>query len=75
MCGCFVKFEDLDDKHDEYMSKQGRQTEYIFPKISEDTIVFRKGEKSTKVNVQITEVRFKCKGEELLGRILRVEQL
>lgn len=57
------------------MSKQGRMTEYIFPKINEDTVVFRKGDKVSKVNVQITEVRFKCKGEELLGRILKIEQI
>jgi len=46
-----VKFEDLDDKKDEYMSKQGKQTEYIFPKINEDTVVFRKSDKVTKVNI------------------------
>lgn len=57
------------------MSKQGKQTEYIFPKINEDTVVFRKSDKIIKVNIQMTEVRFKCKNEEIIGRILKIEQL
>ena len=70
-----IQFEDLDDKKDDYMSKQGKQTEYIFPKINEDTVVFRKSDKVTKVNIQMSELRFKCKGEELVGRVLKIEQL
>lgn len=33
------------------MSKKGFLTEYIFPKVGDDIILFRKGEKRIKVNV------------------------
>ncbi len=57
------------------MSKKGFLTDYIFPKVGEDTIMFRKGDKQLKVNVQISEIKFKCKGEELIGQIFKIEQI
>lgn len=57
------------------MSKQGKQTEYIFPKIMEDTVIFRKSDKVIKVNIQMTEIRMKCKGDECLGKILKIEHV
>ncbi|EGR27581.1 PAS domain S-box family protein [Ichthyophthirius multifiliis] len=68
-------FEDLDEFKTEYMSKQGRITEYIFPKISEDTVLFRKSEKTSKVNVQMQDLNLKYKGDELIGRIFKIEQI
>ena len=40
------------------MQKQGKQTEYIFPKITDEIISFRKGTIVMNVNITATEINF-----------------
>ncbi|EGR33844.1 PAS domain S-box family protein, partial [Ichthyophthirius multifiliis] len=68
-------FIDIQQNKQQYMSKKGFLTDYIFPQINEDVIMHRKGDKQVKVNVQIMDLKFKCKENQLIGQIYKIENI